>query len=160
MTTKRCIILVGLPASGKSTWIKEHYADAEVPHVVLSTDNILEEIARDAALTYDEAFQKYSKAVEHLMWHDCERVIDEQWETIIVDRTNMSVKARRKFIERLKPAGYEFSAVIFEKPDPVEWKRRLEGRLGKTIPKFVLDSMEKSYEKPSFSEGFDQILEE
>ena len=155
MNTKKCIVLIGVPAAGKSTWL-ELYADK--PCAVVSTDNILEGFASEEGITYDESFAKYAKVVTPMMWKELDTRIEEEWETIIVDRSNMSVKARKLFFERVKGKGYEFHAVVFPIPEKEEWDRRLSSRPGKTIPQYVLDSMVQSFEMPIESEGFETII--
>jgi predicted kinase len=80
-----------------------------------------------------------------------------------IDRTNLTVKSRRKFIEKLKPHGYQFEAVVFpmpgtEKLSQEEWNHRLDSRPGKTIPGYILSSMIEHYEVPTEAEGFDKII--
>ncbi len=80
----------------------------------------------------------------------------------IIDRTNLTVKSRAKFIQKLKLHNYEIEAVVFpevgsEALSKEEWKRRLDSRPGKTIPQEVLDQMVDSYEIPLMSEGFSKI---
>lgn len=152
---KKCIILVGPPGVGKSTWLQLNYGD--VPCAIISSDNILEVLAQLEGLTYNESFKKYAKVATPMMWEEMDKRVEEGWETIIVDRTNMSRKARKPFFERLKGKGYEFEAVVFPIPDKEEWQRRLDSRPGKTIPQNVLTSMVASYEMPTVFEGFKTV---
>lgn len=152
----KCYILIGVPGSGKSTWIAKQDIDPLTPTYIASTDNIIDEIAHDYHMTYDEAFKDLIKFAEKVMWAEL-AVAAEVGDTIYVDRTNMSEKSRKKFIDFLKPYGYIFEAVNFETPEGDEWDRRLASRPGKTIPKYVLESMEKNYEIPLMREGFRYI---
>ena len=86
----------------------------------------------------------------------------EDGERIYIDRTNLSVKSRKKFIDKLKLHKYEIECVVFpmpgtEKLPSDEWNRRLESRPGKSIPGHVLSSMIEYYEPPTLSEGFSEI---
>lgn len=150
----KCVILIGVPASGKTTWIKEQERFDDT--WVMSTDDIIEEIAEFYGMTYDEAFSDLIKFAEKVMWSEM-KMAAEDGDMIYIDRTNMSEKSRKKFIDFLKPYGYTFEAVDFETPEKDEWERRLNSRVGKTIPKNVLKSMEDNYEMPLKSEGFDKI---
>lgn len=154
MSIKKCIILVGVPAAGKSTYIAEMYPDAQV----ISTDNVLDNLASFEGLTYNEAFIKYMDLAEKIMWEELVEAAEKDVSPLIIDRTNMSIKARARFIERLKPYGYEFEAVAFAIPEEREWNRRLSSRPGKTIPRYVLDSMIKSFQMPSELEGFKTVI--
>jgi predicted kinase len=86
----------------------------------------------------------------------------ERGNDVVIDRTNLTAKSRKKFIDYLKPYGYEFEAVVFPLPGTVEfseeeWFRRLDSRQGKTIPNSVLASMVNSAQMPTEEEGFTKI---
>ncbi len=155
----KCIMLVGVPASGKSTWHRNKYG--EYPPVVASTDNIIQEIASSYGMTYDEGFKGLIQFAEIIMWRQITSCL-MGGRNFIIDRTNLTVKSRAKFIQKLKLHNYEIEAVVFpevgsEALSKEEWKRRLDSRPGKTIPQEVLDQMVDSYEIPLMSEGFSKI---
>lgn len=150
----KCIILVGVPASGKSTWQYKKYG--EYPPSVASTDNIIQEIASSYGMTYDEGFKGLIQFAEQIMWRQITTCL-MRGNDFIIDRTNLTAKSRAKFIQKLKLHRYEIEAVVFPTPEPEEWKRRLDSRRGKTIPQEVLDRMVASYEVPTEAEGFDKI---
>lgn len=149
----KCTILVGVPGSGKSTWLKQQ--DFLDDTWIVSTDDIIEEIAGVYGLTYDEGFKDLIKFAEKVMWKEL-AAFAEAGERIYVDRTNLSAKSRKRFIDFLKPYGYEFDCVVFETPETDEWARRLY-RPGKTIPDHVLESMADNIEIPTMDEGFTNI---
>lgn len=157
--TKKCVILVGVPGSGKSTWINntesKRLAENNESARAISTDRIIESIAHSWGFSYDQAFSDLIKFAEKVMWKDL-TAHAELGSTLYIDRTNLSVKSRKKFIDFLEPYGYEFEAVVFETPDDEEWQRRLD-RPGKTIPVHVLESMADNIEIPTMSEGFAKI---
>jgi len=156
--TKRIIMLVGVPASGKSTWTEKEF---QGECVVVSSDKHLDVIAEHYGQTYDGVFSQYMKVAEKMMWEDFDSYVSGGYSPIVIDRTNLSARSRLKFFEQLKNFhrnhGYEIEAVIFKTPEAKEWKRRLESRPGKTIPQHVLESMERSYEQPRLSEGFSKV---
>lgn len=155
---KELIILIGAPAAGKSTWVQKQF---QCECHVLSTDNIIEELADAMGKTYDEIFSDYIKVAEKMFWEDFDRHVSEGYSPIFIDRTNMSIKSRARIFNRLQQwhrrHGYTVSAVVFSTPDPVEHERRLVSRPGKTIPKDVVESMIESYEMPIYKEGFNNI---
>ncbi len=148
----KCTILVGVPGSGKSTWIQEHMPMANV----MSTDIVIENVARSYDMTYNEGFKDLISFAEKVMWRHITWSIASQVD-FVIDRTNLSAKSRKKFIDKLKLHGYEIECVVFHTPEPEEWKRRLDSRPGKTIPQEALDRMVDSYEIPLMSEGFTSI---
>ena len=155
--TKDMYILVGPPGSGKTTWIEKEFHEG---CFVVSTDNIIQDVAESDGKTYDEVFPKFIKVADRLMWEGFDDLVDGRYDPIIVDRTNMSVKSRQKFFDRLnqwhKGHGYKIHAVVFPKPEDAEHTRRLN-RPGKTIPPHVIQSMLASFEMPTLDEGFASV---
>jgi len=147
-----CYQLIGVPASGKSTWIKNQ--DWALGLTVVSTDMWVEIYAKEQGKTYSEVFTDYMPTAVDLM---AKQVVlaREYGHTIIWDQTSTTVKSReRKF--RMLP-DYEHIAVVFRTPDRVELDVRLSGRPGKHIPKNVIDSMIAGWEEPTLEEGFKEI---
>ncbi len=146
------IMLIGMPASGKSTLIKSLSCNA----TVISTDDIIEEYAKEQGKTYDEVFADYIKEATFrfnaFIQDDTYCGVD-----IVIDRTNMSVKSRARVMAQISQGfKYEKIAVVVS-CDPVEREKRLLSRPGKTIPLHVIKSMEASYEPPTHEEGFTNI---
>lgn len=151
---KICTILIGAPGSGKSTWMRnQEWIDDTY---VASTDDIIENIADQYGFTYDEAFKDVVGFAEKVMWRELEMAAQDG-DPIYIDRTNMSVKSRKRFIDFLRPYGYRFDAVVFPNPDPAEWERRLNSRPGKTIPENIIRNMVSSFRMPTQEEGFVNI---
>jgi predicted kinase len=149
----KCTILIGVPASGKSTWLVNNMS---LEAWVVSTDMIIEGLANDYGFTYNEIFSETIRFAEKVMWANI-KMAAEEGQSMYIDRTNISEKSRKKFIDFLKPYGYTFEAVDFETPEDDDWERRLASRQGKTIPNHVLESMADNYEMPLKSEGFENI---
>ena len=156
--SKRIIMLVGVPAVGKSTWIEKEF---QGECTVISTDDIIQCMADIEGKTYDDVFLKYIKPAERTMWDEFDEAIEGEMTPIVIDRTNVSVQSRKKFFDRLnnfhKNHGYEIEAVVFQTPEKEEWERRLNSRPGKTIPQNILDNMVQSMVQPTLSEGFSKI---
>ena len=150
----KCYILIGVPASGKSTWTNtnDHLYDA-----IASSDATIEAVAESYGFTYSETFKDLISFAQKVFERDLQSAID-LGDNIIIDRTNLTPKVRKKFIDQFKKAGYEVIAVFFETPDVVEWDRRLRSREGKFIPQDVLNSMANNLTYPSLDEGFDKII--
>lgn len=158
---KRCYVLIGPPGAGKSTWIEKEF---QGECFVVSSDAIIEEVAKSEGKTYNDVFAKYIKAADRLMWDEFSRALVEGQSPLIIDRTNMSRKSRARIFERMKWAkldgitlGYTMHAVVFPAPEKEEWERRLNSRPGKTIPDNVIRSMIQSFEMPTLDEGFDTV---
>jgi len=158
-------VLIGMPASGKSTWRAAYlgYRNGTTDRslVILSTDDIVERIAAENGVTYDEAFDLVSmKDREREMKANFAEAL-ERGDDIIVDRTNLSVASRNKFISRGRQSKHNYQAigVVFD-VSPEELERRRNARHeaeGKSIPQQHIDDMVSRYEAPR-SDEFDFII--
>lgn len=150
-------ILVGLPGSGKSTWRAKHLL-SNPDAVTVSTDDMIEEYAAEKGLTYSEAWDKVDMKSFNTRFKYAIKAAVEAGQDIIIDRTNMGVKARRELMKHCTE-DYEFHAVVFVVTDAV-LKERLKTRAektGKVIPEFVLKNMANNYVAPSRDEGFTSV---
>lgn len=149
----RVIILVGLPASGKSTWRNAFAGNA----VVCSQDDLVEHYADHQGLTYTEAFRKADlKLFERQVKQEFADAI-AQGRDIVLDRTNVSKKSRAIFLNMV-PDHYQKIAIWFD-CDPVLLDYRLARRAkltGKFIPPFVIRDMRRNFQMPD-TEEFDEV---
>ena len=148
----KCYQLVGVPASGKSTWIKNQ--DWALGLTIVSTDEFVEDYARAQGKTYSEVFKDYMPTAVNLMVEQVVRA-RELGHTIIWDQTSTTVASRAKKFRMLP--DYEHIAVVFQTPDEEEHQRRLKTRPGKIIPEAVLFDMVWNFEMPTEDEGFKEI---
>ena len=148
----KCYQLVGVPASGKSTWIKNQ--DWIDDCVVVSTDEFVEAHAQEVGSTYSEVFDDYMSTAVKLM---ADKVVQarEAGKDVIWDQTSTGVSARARKFNMLP--DYEHIAVVFKIPEADELARRLASRPGKNIPDHVMRSMIENFETPSLDEGFSQV---
>jgi len=144
-------MLIGLPASGKSTWIAAQ--DWTRDCVLVSTDKLIDIEAGRQDKTYNQVFSSYIDTATKLMNNDvCEAVAAGK--DIIWDQTNTSRKSRKAKLA-MAP-GYHKIAVVFAIPEDSEWQRRLASRPGKSIPDAVLKAMATGLQLPTEDE-FDEI---
>jgi hypothetical protein len=145
-------ILVGIPGSGKSTWIKNQEWAKECVYV--NTDLFVEDYARNVGKTYSEVFDEYMPTAVDMMLAQVTEARDND-QDIIWDQTSTTVTSRMKKFHML-PNYYKI-AVVFKTPSPAELKRRLKSRPGKVIPQRVIIQMTEYWEDPTLEEGFDEI---
>ena len=143
-------MLIGVPASGKSTWRAAHGGNA----AVISTDDIIEQTAVASGRTYNEAFKENIKFATDIATARAKHAF-ATGEDVIWDQINLTQKSRRSKLAMV-PEEYERIAVVFLTPDEEEWQRRLD-RPGKSIPQNILMGMRDSMEFPDPEEGFDRI---
>ena len=149
------VMLVGIPCSGKSTYVNklrdyEYWKDA----VVLSTDNYIEEQAKRLGMTYNEVFQDCIDEATRQLEMSFVRA-KEEGKRIIWDQTNLSIKTRKKKLTKV-PSIYKRTAVWFQ-VDLEEALKRNETREGKFIPESILKRMYHQFEVPTLEEGFDFV---
>ena len=146
-------MLVGVPGSGKSTWVKnQEFWMSKYAYV--STDMWVEMEAERRGKTYSEIFQEYMPKAVELMAHQVELARDEGMD-IIWDQTSTTIASRAKKF-RMLPEYYAI-AVVFRIPKPDELQKRLANRPGKVIPSDVLQSMIDGWDEPTEDEGFKEI---
>ena len=149
---KTAYILVGVPASGKSTWIANQKWAQDCINV--STDFHVEQYAKEKGKTYSEVFDEYMSTAVELMISDIHNAIEFD-KDIIWDQTSTTIASRKRKFRMLQ--GYRMIAVVFKIPDVEELERRLNSRPGKHIPNHVMRSMINGFQMPTLEEGFDEI---
>jgi predicted kinase len=150
-------MLIGPPGIGKSTYIKEMLLP-NGEYTVVSTDNLLEEKGKKIGLSYNEAFNEFNfKEIEKEFFINLKIAINER-QDIVVDRTNMSKKGRRRVLN-LFPKDYLKIGILFDFSNRAKLDTQLNKRLsetGKHISKKKVDRMIESYKEPTLEE-FDYI---
>ena len=145
-------MLVGVPAAGKSTWIKSR--DWPSNTVVVSSDRFIDDHAEKVGKTYNEVFAEYAPIAMRLMENQV-LIARTNGCDIIWDQTNTGVKSRKSKLAMLP--DYEKIAVVFTTPEKEEHDRRLSSRPGKLIPDNVMRSMIANLAEPTEEEGFTEI---
>lgn len=141
-------MLIGVPASGKSTWVEQNKGDA----LVISSDNLIEEYAAENGKTYNEVFKGQIKIANKIVMEHAEAAFAAD-QDVIWDQTNLTKKSRKGKLAMV-PEHYRKTAVFFATPLEEEWQRRLNSRPGKSIPAYILDSMVEMLEMPEQIEGW------
>lgn len=148
------IILSGIPMSGKTTWIKENYPDTKT----ISRDEIVMEVY--GSRNYNDAFRNVDQKKVDKALRDRLTQANLANENVIIDMTNLTAKTRAKNLSYFSDNFYK---VLVALPilDSSEYKRRNELRMineNKFIPYNVINSMINTYQLPTDSEGFDEII--
>lgn len=138
-------ILVGLPASGKSTYAGKY---AQIGWRIISSDGIREELYGDASI------QKKPNEIFAQMRERLETSLNNN-ENIIIDATNLTAKNRTFFLDVIKYYSYTVVAIVFNTPLE-ECKKRNDER-DRKVPIEVIEHMAGKIELPSKDEGFEII---
>lgn len=127
-----CIIFIGIQASGKSTFFKEHFFNS---HMRLNLDMLRtrhrENIYLEASFQAKQPF--------------------------VVDNTNPTMEERSRYIALAKENKFRVVGYYFE-PDFEASIARNETRIGKEkVPEVGIRSVMKKLQAPEYSEGFDAL---
>jgi predicted kinase len=140
---QRIVVLVGLPGSGKSTWLERQRATA------LSSDAIRSLLADDA--TDQTIHQRVFATLRYLLR---QRLAIGRPVTY-VDATNLTPEERRPYIEIARWYGCDAEAVFFDVPLDLCRERNL--RRVRTVPDEALERMAMKLAPPRLEEGFSRV---
>jgi len=126
------VLLMGIQASGKSTFYEERLAQT---HVRISLDEL------------------HTRSKERLLLEEC----IANGTSFVVDNTNPTASDRARYIGPAKAAGYHIIGIFF-KSVLAECMARNKNRTGKDrIPDVALAATSNKLEMPAWQEGFDEL---
>lgn len=136
------ILPIGIPGSGKSTWIKEFNKKHYNKYIVVSPDELRRE------LTGDVSDQSQNAKVFWMATEAAKKAL-ENGDSVIFDATNVDTQQRRDLVKEM-PKNIKLKAKIL-KVDPQEAKRRvrkdiLAGKDRSNVPVEVIDNKFKQFE--------------
>jgi len=146
------LLLRGIQASGKSTWIKENNLE---PYT-LSADNIRLNIA-NPVLTEDGSYeisQKYNKVTWELLYKYLEMRM-QNGDFTIIDATHSDLKLLNKYKDLANTYKYTMYCLEFDVPLEEALKRNKERDNYKYVPERVI---ERTYETIKNNEKFPSAL--
>ncbi|QIR39465.1 AAA family ATPase [Tolypothrix sp. PCC 7910] len=147
----KLLLLIGLPGSGKSTWVKKLLAECPQIHLI-STDSIR------GQLFGNEAIQGHWL----LIWREIRRQLHQaknQGKTVIYDATNAQRRQRRKVI--LLARGFGFTHITALWADTPVWLCLARNRKrDRQVPEAVIFKMHRQLRDapPTLEEGLDSII--
>jgi predicted kinase len=139
----RIVVLVGLPGSGKSTYV------ARAGGGGLSSDAIRRLLADD------ETVQSIHALVFQTLRYLLEQRISVGRPVTFIDATNLTPDERRPYVEIARAHGCQVEAVFFNVPLEV-CRERNSGR-NRVVPAEALEKMAAKLLPPPPDEGFDRI---
>ncbi len=148
------VMLVGLPAVGKST-IRATIAASLYDPVIISSDDIIERECSKVGITYNEGFKRFIKMATSEVTQLATQAVNDNRD-VVWDQTNLTSKQRQQKMAVF--SNYEKVAVVVQCSNQQEYEQRLNSRPGKNIPQNVINSMRANFQMPSETEGFDEVI--
>lgn len=144
----KLIMMVGIPGSGKSTWIQNNKTKTDI---VISRDAI-----RFAKLKNDEDyFAHESEVFNEFVWEIADGLAEDG--TIIADATHLNKKSRARVLNKVRKFADEIEAVVLDTDLETAFERN-DQREGRAWVKHgIIRRMWFSMEMPEESEGFNKI---
>ena len=144
-------ITVGLPGSGKSTYVKNFIKDKDIEY--LSSDSL--------RAVYGKSEE--DQTVTPLVFGHIKRKVDEflkDGKNVLVDATSVNRKERSDYINTAKKYGAKVVAIVFkmDRQGLIDRNKKRGEQGGREVPTFVIDKMLAKYEEPSYIEGIDVII--
>ena len=139
-------MMVGIPGSGKSTWVKNNRQET---WVVVSPDEILEAqygyewTPERAAEAWESSYQQFVKSL----------LVDK---TMVWDATFTSPIMRAAILHIAKGAGYRVVAIFCDTPIELCIERN-KRRNREPVPEATIRRMAEKLQPPTEAEGFDRI---
>ena len=137
--------MVGLPASGKSTYAKEMADDNTV---VLSSDDYRKK------LLGDENCQENNEIVFKTLYKDARELL-ESGKNVVIDATNINMKARRRVLANFSNMKIVREAIVMATPYAVCVGR--DKSRNRTVGEDVIKKFLYRFEIPMDYEGFDCV---
>jgi len=144
-------ITVGLPGSGKSTYVKNFIKDKDIEY--LSSDSL--------RAVYGKSEE--DQTVTPLVFGHIKRTVDEfikDGKNVLVDATSVNRKERSDYINTAKKYGAKVVAIVFkmDRQGLIDRNKKRGEQGGRVVPDFVIDKMLNKFEEPSYSEGIDVLI--
>eukprot|EP00117_Sycon_ciliatum_P048954 scpid42563/ scgid34787/ Heterogeneous nuclear ribonucleoprotein U-like protein 1; Adenovirus early region 1B-associated protein 5; E1B-55 kDa-associated protein 5 len=156
------MMMVGLPASGKTTWARKYQSEhADQRYTILGTNDIMEQMRvnnlmrkRNYHGRFDQLMQLATKVHGKLM-----DICKHRKRNFILDQTNVYSSARQRKINNFRQFGERQAVALIVTDD--ELGRRTsqrERKEGKLVPDSAVKEMKRNFVLPTLKEGFTSVL--
>lgn len=148
-------MLIGIPASGKSTVAKRLSGEG---HVVLSSDEVRAEIFGGEGFPKDE---KERERLQSAVYGEIRKRAKEYLvggRSVVIDATNLNRKKRIKLLSFFEQIPCYKKAMLFVISPEVCSRRNSLRPKGKRVPEEDMQRLLRGFEVPVMGEGWDEIV--
>jgi predicted kinase len=146
-------VLVGVPGSGKSTWIANHQAAFKHPYKVVSRDKIRFSLLKENEDYFSKEKETYNQYIKEIKEN-----LNDGYD-VFADATHLNRGSRTKLLralrESLKDITVEAIVINVSLKTALKQNNLRTGR--ELVPEDAIRRMYNQFSIPSFDEGFDKI---
>lgn len=149
MTKGKLILMMGIPGSGKSTWLKTHKSDTDI---IVSRDEIRFELLKDEEEYFSHEDEVWETFIHTIIFHL------QHGRTVYADATHLNQASRAKVLQEVAMYAEEIQCIWLNTLLETALSRNAlrEGRA--LVPTKVIRNMYRNMQDPQLSEGFDKII--
>lgn len=133
-----CVILVGLPASGKTTFYRLYFAATH------------EHVSKDLWPHVRDRDRRQRQTIDHAL---------AAGRSIVVDNTNATIKERAPLIAASRAHAARVIGYFFDIPIRAAVARNAERTGRDRVPNVAIFATAKRLARPTLDEGFDQLFQ-
>lgn len=144
----KLIIMMGIPGSGKSTWIKTNKAPTDI---VVSRDEIRFNILKDGEDYFAHEKKVWASFVDNIVFHL------RHGQNVYADATHTTAASRDRLLRQVIAFAGDVECVWINPSLETALERNASRKGRALVPEEVVRDMHNRIQEPQFSEGFTKI---